>query len=143
MNTEKTAVANNPSAGYAQQKGESPALMMAGRIRKEQGAERAAQYLEAMEPFIAPGERSHIAHVLGLPQPVETVRQNPAPPQGFPQNMGMGMGMGGMGNLANIGNIMNLMQLMNGFKGDSQQSQSPNPMQIAQLLGGLMGGGAK
>ena len=36
----------------------SPALMMASRIRAEQGPEKAAQYLSAMEPFLAPGERT-------------------------------------------------------------------------------------
>ena len=50
----------------------SPALMMASRIRAEQGPEKAAQYLSAMEPFLAPGERTHIAYtlVLPIPQPV-------------------------------------------------------------------------
>ena len=53
----------------------SPALMMASRIRAEQGPEKAAQYLSAMEPFLAPGERTHIAYTLGLPIP-QPVQQN-------------------------------------------------------------------
>lgn len=39
----------------------SPAYTMASRIRNEQGRDRAAEYLGAMEPFLAPGEREHIA----------------------------------------------------------------------------------
>ena len=53
----------------------SPALMMASRIRAEQGPEKAAQYLSAMEPLLAPGERTHIAYTLGLPIP-QPVQQN-------------------------------------------------------------------
>ena len=37
----------------------SPAYTMASRIRNEQGRDRAAEYLGAMEPFLAPGEREH------------------------------------------------------------------------------------
>ena len=64
----------------------SPALMMASRIRAEQGPEKAAQYLSAMEPFLAPGERTHIAYTLGLPIP-QPVQQNYAQ-----QSQGMGGG---------------------------------------------------
>ena len=67
----------------------SPALMMASRIRAEQGPEKAAQYLSAMEPFLAPGERTHIAYTLGLPIP-QPVQQNYAQ-----QSQGMGGGFGG------------------------------------------------
>lgn len=52
----------------------SPAYTMAARIRNEQGKERAAEYLAAMEPFLAPGERAHIAAQLGVPL------TQPAPP---------------------------------------------------------------
>lgn len=59
----------------------SPALAMARRIRNEQGQERARQYLMAMEPFLAPAERAHIAQQLGVTLPVPS-----APPfaQGQP-----------------------------------------------------------
>lgn len=71
----------------------SPALMMASRIRAEQGPEKAAQYLSAMEPFLAPGERTHIAYTLGLPIP-QPVQQNYAQ-----QSQGIGGGFGGMPNM--------------------------------------------
>lgn len=48
----------------------SPALAMARRIRNEQGQERARQYLMAMEPFLAPAERAHIAQQLGVTLPM-------------------------------------------------------------------------
>ena len=47
----------------------SPAYIMASRIRNEQGRDRAAEYLGAMEPFLAPGEREHIAKMLDIPLP--------------------------------------------------------------------------
>lgn len=131
-------------AGYnpenqAQPREDSPALLMAGRIRAEQGPERAAQYLAAMEPFLAPGERSHIAYMLGLPQPACQPQPVAQPQQPFmPQQP-----QGGMGSMANIANIMQMMQLMNGLqglKGGGEQPQGQNPLQLAQLLGGLMGG---
>ena len=53
----------------------SPALTMARRIRNEQGQERAKQYLMAMEPFLAPAERAHIAEQLGVPLPARPVQQ--------------------------------------------------------------------
>ena len=45
------------SQGNGQSIPASPALVMARRIRNEQGQERARQYLMAMEPFLAPAER--------------------------------------------------------------------------------------
>ena len=117
----------------------SPALTMASRIRAEQGPERAAQYLGAMEPFLAPGERTYIAYTLGLPMP-QPVQQSYSPPQQQP-NMGpLGSlgGLGNMGGLGNIGNIMQIMQLMNSLQG-TQNGQGANP--LMQMLGSLMGGG--
>ncbi|MBQ7091259.1 MAG: hypothetical protein IJN83_01225 [Clostridia bacterium] len=117
----------------------SPALTMASRIRAEQGPERAAQYLSAMEPFLAPGERTYIAYTLGLPMP-QPVQQSYSAPQQQP-NMGpLGSlgGLGNMGGLGNIGNIMQIMQLMNSLQGN-QNGQGANP--LMQMLGSLMGGG--
>ena len=150
--------------------GESPAFNMASRIRTEQGADRAAQYLRAMEPFLAPAERTHIAQQLGLnmPPPPSPVAQ-PAPPgasipNGMP-NIGdtpgiSGMpGMGGtglsnmfnmpnMGQMGNLGNIMQMVQLFQGMSGGGLGSMigkggggmGSYPMQLAQILGSLMGG---
>jgi len=111
----------------------SPAMTMASRIRAEQGPERAAQYLSAMEPFLAPGERTYIAYTLGLPMP-QPVQQSYSPPQQQP-NMGP---LGSLGGLGNIGNIMQIMQLMNSLQG-TQNGQGANP--LMQMLGSLMGGG--
>ncbi len=117
----------------------SPALVMASRIRAEQGAEKAAQYLNAMEPFLAPGERTHIAYTLGLPIP-QQVQHSYAPPQQMPNNGPMGL-PGGLGGLGNIGNIMQIMQLINGLQG--MQGGQGGPNQLMQMLGSLMGGGTK
>jgi len=117
----------------------SPALTMASRIRAEQGPERVAQYLSAMEPFLAPGERTYIAYTLGLPIP-QPVQQSYTPSQQMP-NMGPLGALGGMGNgggLNNIGSIMQIMQLMNSLQG-AQSGQGGNP--LMQMLGSLMSGG--
>jgi len=116
----------------------SPALTMASRIRAEQGPERAAQYLSAMEPFLAPGERTYIAYTLGLPIP-QPVQQSYVPPQQMP-NISPPGGMGGMGSvgLGNIGSIMQIMQLMNTLQGAQGGSGGVNP--LMQMLSGLMGG---
>lgn len=140
---------------------ESPAFRMASRIRAEQGPERAAQYLRAMEPFLAPAERSHIAQQLGLrlptpppppAQPAPPAVSNPPAFNGMPglsnmQNLGA---MSNMGPLGNIGNIMQMMQLFQGLSGGNGGGNAGgnplaglgggNPMQLAQMLGGLMGG---
>lgn len=44
----------------------SPALLMARRIRGEQGIEQLKRFLEAMEPFVAPAERRMIAESMGI-----------------------------------------------------------------------------
>ena len=132
---QKTAPTSLPQR---RQENSSPALTMASRIRAEQGPERAAQYLSAMEPFLAPGERTYIAYTLGLPIP-QPVQQSYTPPQQMP-NMGHLGALGGMGNgggLNNIGSIMQIMQLMNSLQG--AQSGGNNP--LMQMLGSLMGGG--
>ncbi len=135
--------------------GESPAYRMASRIRAEQGPERAAQYLRAMEPFLAPAERSHIAQQLGLRVPAPPPPAQPPPPAvssqpafgGLPGFDGGAMpNMGNMGPLGNIGNIMQMMQLFQGLSGGGAGGNPAgglgggNPMQLAQMLGSLMGG---
>ena len=59
---------NQPCGGKGEE--ESPAYRMARRIQREQGPQRATQYLNAMEPFLAPAERAHIAERLGLHPPM-------------------------------------------------------------------------
>lgn len=110
---------------------------MASRIRSEQGPERAAQYLSAMEPFLAPGERTYIAYTLGLPIPQPSSQSSFTPQQSMgPQTPMGGIGGGGIGNL---GNIMQLVQLMNGLQGMQGGQGNGNP--LMQMLGSLIGGG--
>lgn len=56
----------------------SPALLMARRIRSEQGVEQLKRFLNSMEPFVAPAERMKIAESMG-------VRLNPSGPKAEPQ----------------------------------------------------------
>lgn len=143
---QKTAPTSLPQR---RQEGNSPALTMASRIRAEQGPERAAQYLNAMEPFLAPGERTYIAYTLGLPIPQPVSNSGMQPPMGPQTAMGGGMGgmgsMGGLGNMGNLGSIMQLMQLMNGLQGmPGMQGGQGGGNPLMQVLGSLMGGsGAK
>ena len=136
----------------------SPALTMARRIRNEQGQERAKQYLMAMEPFLAPAERAHIAEQLGVPLPARPVQQpapgpSPAPPFGqqppqqapfsgmpFGQEGGMPfMGKGGMNN------PLQMVQMLSGLGGMGKKAGAPagngmgDPMMLAQMLGSMMG----
>ncbi len=113
----------------------SPALNMARRIRSEQGAEQARQYLLDMEPYLAPAERAHIAEQLGvaLPPRQERTQAAPTPP------MGGGMPMGGnplsaLGAMG--GNPLAALGAMGGNAGGA------NPMQLIQMLSGMQGGGA-
>ncbi|MCE5234673.1 MAG: hypothetical protein ABFC62_03385 [Clostridiaceae bacterium] len=143
-----------------QNTGGSPALMMGRRIRAEQGAERAQQYLAAMEPFVAPAERAHIAQQLGVQLPVRAERnKEPQPPPqgesfqppnfgGMPNFSGMpnfgGGGMNGMPNFAGLGgggnNLAQMMQMMNAFNAMGGGGKGKmDPMMMAQMLGSMMG----
>ena len=110
----------------------SPAYTMASRIRNEQGRDRAAEYLGAMEPFLAPGEREHIAKMLDIPLPQRQYAPPPpqyAPPQYAPPQR-PAQGPQAMPNLGGMG------------KGGSPLGQSGggmNPLMLAQLLGNMMG----
>lgn len=152
----------NPGGG--QSAAASPAYSMARRIRNEQGLERARQYLMAMEPFLAPMERAHIAEQLGVTLPLRPQQQPQNAPPSFNQaqqqapfgGMPFGqtqqqapfgqmgglpfMGQGGMGN-----NPLQMMQMLSGLgnmgKKTGQQSGGGmgDPMMLAQMLGSLMG----
>lgn len=120
----------------------SPAYIMASRIRNEQGRERAAEYLSAMEPFLAPGEREHIANMLDIPLKLRTpaayTPQQAAQPRPAQSAQAPMPGMGAMGD------TMQLMQLLGslGGAGKSQPANAQggiNPLMLAQLLGSLMG----
>lgn len=126
----------------------SPAYTMASRIRNEQGRDRAAEYLGAMEPFLAPGEREHIAKMLDIPLPQRQYAPPPpqyAPPQYAPPQR-PAQGPQAMPNMGGMGDTMQLMQLLSSLggmgKGGSplgQSGGSMNPLMLAQLLGNMMG----
>ena len=144
---------------------QSPALNMARRIRSEQGAEQARQYLMDMEPYLAPAERNHIASQIGVNLPKRQENRNmpqqPAQPsqpvqqggaQGSMNPLSMLGGLGGMGGM-NGGNPMQLLQMLGGGLGGGNGNPAPggmpgmggmgNIMQLAQMmqsLGPLMGG---
>lgn len=118
----------------------SPAYTMAYRIRNEQGRERAGEYLCAMEPFLAPGEREHIAAMLDIPlvSCARTVQQPQYAPQ---QREAQAPPMQSTQSMPNMSSINQLMQLLGGMgKGSSQPaSGGMNPIMLAQLLGNMMG----
>lgn len=132
----------------------SPALLMARRIRAEQGIDQLKRFLMAIEPFVAPAEREGIANSMGIhiepspppnqerPQPnmnngmpfgQGTFNQGEMNPMYLLQNlMGRGNGMGGMGNMGNMG----------GMGGMGGNAQGLDPMMLAQLMN-MMGGTKK
>lgn len=158
--------ANQPCGGKGEE--ESPAYRMARRIQREQGPQRAAQYLSAMEPFLAPAERAHIAERLGLRLPPSGNAPFTPPAHGpgeagscqgngeqghKPNSAGLGgsPGMGpmpgfggnrGFNGLGDMGSLMQMMQMFQGLSGNGSgwNNSMGNPMQLAQMLGSLLGG---
>ena len=130
----------------------SPAYTMAARIRNEQGRERAGEYLLAMQPFLAQGEREHIAASLDIPIPQ---RSQPQPQYSQPQQQGFSSAQfSPQFNMPNsqprggMNDPLQLMQLLSGLGMMGQQPQSgsaqaspmgANPLMLAQLLGSMMG----
>ena len=130
----------------------SPAYTMAARIRNEQGRERAGEYLLAMQPFLAQGEREHIAASLDIPIPQ---RPQPQPQYSQPQQQGFSSAQfSPQFNMPNsqprggINDPLQLMQLLSGLGMMGQKPQSgsaqaspmgANPLMLAQLLGSMMG----
>ena len=130
----------------------SPAYTMAARIRNEQGRERAGEYLLAMQPFLAQGEREHIAGSLDIPIPQ---RPQPQPQYSQPQQQGFSSAQfSPQFNMPNsqprggMNDPLQLMQLLSGLGMMGQKPQSgsaqaspmgANPLMLAQLLGSMMG----
>lgn len=77
---QKTAPSMPPRPKPASGPMRSPAFSMAQRIKSEQGAEQAGRYLMAMEPYLAPAERAHIAEQLGVKLPTASAQATPPPP---------------------------------------------------------------
>lgn len=130
----------------------SPAYTMAARIRNEQGRERAGEYLLAMQPFLAQGEREHIAASLDIPIPQ---RSQPQPQYSQPQQQGFSSAQfSPQFNMPNsqprggMNDPLQLMQLLSGLGMMGQKPQSgsaqaspmgANPLMLAQLLGSMIG----
>ena len=113
----------------------SPAYTMAARIRNEQGKERAADYLAAMEPFLAPGEREHIAQSLGLPP------QRPQPQQqAYQQSAAYQQPTYGQ---RPYQQQQQPQYAPPPYQQTFQQPQGNDPMQLLQMLSGLGGLGGK
>ena len=101
-----------------------------------------------MEPFLAPGEREHIAKMLDIPLPQRQYAPPPqyAPPQYAPPQR-PAQGPQAMPNLGGMGDTMQLMQLLSSLGGMGKSGGSPlgqsgggmNPLMLAQLLGNMMG----
>ena len=130
----------------------SPAYTMAARIRNDQGRERAGEDLLAMQPFLAQGEREHIAASLDIPIPQ---RPQPQPQYSQPQQQGFSSAQfSPQFNMPNsqprggMNDPLQLMQLLSGLGMMGQKPQSgsaqaspmgANPLMLAQLLGSMMG----
>lgn len=116
---------------------ESPALLLGKRIKKEQGRDRAYEFLGAMEPFLAPGERELIASQLGvaIPEQGSYSRANKAKESASPG--------GAAGAPDNMAGFLKLMQLMNGFSSPAGAQKTPgagggpDPAMLAKLMGML------
>ncbi|MBR0025837.1 MAG: hypothetical protein IJP37_01625 [Clostridia bacterium] len=126
-----------------------PALLLARRIRREQGAEQVRRFLAAMEPFLAPNERQSIAEQLGIrlqtqnPPPKGNQRQtesaqmptsHPEEPQPRqrpnPQN-------DRNNDLSNLAQQVQLLQMLSQM---GNQGGGFNPMLLSQLMNGMNGG---
>lgn len=114
----------------AQPQSASPAFTMASRIKREQGAGRAAEYLAAMEPYLAPAERAHIASQLNLP----SYAPPPPPVQAAPQSPISG-------SMNDPMQLLSLFSMLGGMGAGKSGAEgvAGNPMMLAQLLGNIMG----
>lgn len=121
-----------------------PALLLARRIRREQGAEQVRRFLVAMEPFLAPNERMTIAEQLGIRLPQKAIQTQRGgtgtqesgleentvrPPQPQQNNMN--------GGFAHMAQQLQLMQMLSQLSG---QGGGFNPALLSQLMSGMNGG---
>ena len=107
----------------------SPALLMARRIRGEQGIEQLKRFLEAMEPFVAPAERRMIAESMGIKlRTAEKGRQRDGRAAAS-EHIGQGAFSDPMAMLGS---------LMGGQGWGNTSGDSAMPMMLAQLMSGMM-----
>lgn len=103
----------------------SPALLMARRIRDEQGIEQLKLFLAAMEPFVAPYELKNISSGFGIEYDslMLSRKQN--------QNAQINQGMQG-GNRSNP-NQMKLMQMLMNMQGIAKGGK-PDMMNLLKMM---------
>ena len=116
----------------------SPALLMARRIRSEQGVEQLKRFLNSMEPFVAPAERMKIAESMG-------VRLNPSSPRAEPEAAKPPLGMPTIPSAPMMGqsqgNPMSILSSMLGNKGmGAGNGGGLDPMMLMQMMNGMKRG---
>ena len=111
-------------------------LLLARRIREEQGAEGLKAFLFAMEPFAAPYELKSLAERFGIER---SVRENTAQNGGAPnQNAAFSAFGGGFSTHNNAGFNMNGMNSTGGMNGAQPNNMGidPNMIRMMQMMSG-------
>lgn len=124
----------------------SPLLLLARRIREEQGAEGLKAFFSAMEPFAAPYELKNLAERFGMEHPVHTNAQKQG--SASEPNAAFSASKGGFSSPNSGGFNMNGMNGMNGMSGMGGAQQNPgmgfdpNMIRMMQMMNGAgIGGG--
>lgn len=150
---------SNSNSGFMPSEDEkaTPLILLARRIREEQGVEQLKEFLAAMTPFAAPGELKMAGERFGVsyespnrqkdtglaqqakPEPSRERESFSEQKREAPQ-----MGMQGMGTAQQQGMppqmqmLKNLMMLQNMFSGGAQTEHSNNdPTALIRMLGAL------
>lgn len=128
QNLHASKMPNKPSSSNET----SPVLLMARRIRTEQGVEQLKSFLAAMEPFVAPNELRTICNGFGinfdlLEKPVKQQQQSVPQTQGMPSIMNPLQAMAGRNQFQLIQMLMNMQGMMKGGNDISQ---------IIKMMGG-------
>lgn len=103
----------------------SPALLMARRIRDEQGIEQLKLFLAAMEPFVAPYELKNISSGFGIEYDSLMLSRK--------QNQNAQMNQGMQGGNRNNPNQMRLMQMLMNMQGIAK-SGKPDMMNLLKMM---------
>lgn len=120
-----------PEAAESEREGErSPLLLLARRIREEQGTEGLGAFLRVMEPFAAPYELKNIAEMFGM-EHGNKGNSEPREHGGFSAHAQNGFNMNPMNGAQSPGmgfepNILRMMQLMNGMSNMGSMANMAN-----------------
>lgn len=120
-------IVERPNAG---EDGASPLVLLARRIRAEQGIEGLKAFLGAMKPFAAPYELKNIALSFGLDYENITRSERPA----HAQTEGQGAPDMGMMNMLNMMNALNGANGASGAKNRNPMGDMGAVMQLARLM---------